>query len=65
MLVRLNYHETFSTAILLLPLIQEGLLSYVYEELVNSLVKLAQIMWITDRLDMNIAVGCDVKPQTN
>ena len=46
-------HEIISTAILLLPLIQEGLLSatcekYVHEVQVNELVKLAQeksVLW--------------------
>ena len=47
-----------------LLLIQEGLLKYVHEVLVNCLVKLAQeksvVRW-TDRPDMTIAVDWDVK----
>ena len=68
-------HEIFSTVILL-PLIQEGLLSvtctcklnYVHLKLVNRLVKAClrekSVVRLTDHLDMTIAVDKDVKPQT-
>ena len=62
--IEINY-EINSTVILLLPLIQEGLVSvtsesrYVHKVLVNCLVKLAQVGEL-----MTIAVDCDVKTQT-
>ena len=64
-------HKIISTAILLLPLIQEGFVSFtsesmvVHKVLVNCLVKLAQeksVVRQTDCLDMTIAVDLNLKP---
>ena len=52
------------TAVILLPQIQEGLLSYVHEV---RLVKLAQeksVVMLTDDFDMTISVDWDVEHQT-
>ena len=40
-------HEIFSTGILLLQLIQEGLQKYVHKVLVNHLVKLVQELTVS------------------
>ena len=62
-------HEIFSTVILA-DSRRVGVSykqKYVHKVLVNLLVKLAQIksvVWLTDRLDMTIAVDLDLKPQT-
>ena len=56
-------HGIYSAVILLIPLIQEGLSSVTSENMCTKLVKLVQVR-LTDRLDMTIAVDCDVKPQT-
>ena len=59
--------EIFSTVILLLPLIQEGLLSVTSKSiLVYRLVKLAKVkivVMLCDHLVMTIAVDWDIKPQ--
>ena len=61
-----------STVILLLPLIQEGLLSVTIELCARSTgfpfsqaCSGKNVVMLTDCLDITIAVGCDVKPQTN
>ena len=64
------YHEIFSTVILLLPLIQEWLLSVTRKSIstkywLTAKSKLAQeksVVRLTDCLDMTIAVDWDVKP---
>ena len=64
-------HEMFSTVILLLPLIQEKLVSvkrkYEHEVLVNCLSQACpekSVVRLTDHLGMTIAVDLDVKLQT-
>ena len=65
-------HQIFSPVILLLPLIQEGLLSITSEEH-SILVNHSSLSWpresvvnyrLTDQFDMTIAVDCKVKLQT-
>ena len=67
------YYEIFSMVILLIPLIHQWLVSVTSESmwtkylLTNRLVKLANennVVRLTDRFYMTIAVGWDVKPQT-
>ena len=64
-------HEMFSTVILLLPLIQEMLVSvkrkYEHEVLVNCLSQACpekSVVRLTDHFGMTIAVDWDVKLQT-
>ena len=65
------YHGIFSTVILLLRLIQEGLLSVTsksfcteYWVTVKGLPR-KSVVRLTDQLNMTIAVDWDIKPQTN
>ena len=66
------YCEIFSTVILLLPLIQEGLLLVTSERMCTKYWLTAQselaleksVVRLTDHLDMTIAVDWDVKQKT-
>ena len=58
-------HELFSTVILLLSLIQEGLVSVTGESMCNKywLIAGKSIIRFTNHLDMTITVDWDVKQQ--
>ena len=55
--VKIDHKEIFSTFILLLPLIQKGLVSVTSEVCPGK-----GVVWLTDHLDMTVAVDWDVKP---
>ena len=56
--------DIFSKVILLLPLLQEGMLSLESTALPLSLsLPRKNVVMITDYLDMTIAVDWDIKPQ--
>ena len=58
--VKIDHKKIFSTFILLLPLNQKGLVSVTSEVCQPCPGK--GVVWLTDHLDMTVAVDWDIKP---